>query len=72
MVNGGRTQIGAHCIVAAGAVVLENSQIPDRTFVVGVPAQVKGEVTDEQIERFQGTADHYSERGRLYKAEGLE
>ena len=71
-VNGGESWIGAHSIVASGAVVLDNGKVPDRTFVVGVPGVAKGAVSDAQIERFQRTADHYSELARKYKAEGLE
>jgi carbonic anhydrase/acetyltransferase-like protein (isoleucine patch superfamily) len=71
-VNGGATEIGEHSIVAAGAVVLENAKVPPRTLVVGIPAAAKGSVTDEQIKRFKATADHYAERGRQYKAAGLE
>ena len=70
IVNGGTTEVGDYSIVAAGAVVLENAVVPPRTLVVGIPATVKGSVTDEQIKRFKATADHYAERGRLYKAEG--
>lgn len=43
--------IGAGSLVAAGAVVLEDTVIPPRSLVVGVPAKVRGELTDEQAER---------------------
>ena len=70
IVNGGETWIGEHCIIAAGAVVLENAKVPARTFMVGVPAKEKGTVTDEQIERFKGTVEHYVARGQQYKKDG--
>ncbi len=70
VVNGGTTELGDHVLVAAGAVVLENAVIPARTFLVGIPAREKGTVSEEQIARFLLTAEHYSERGRVYKKSG--
>jgi carbonic anhydrase/acetyltransferase-like protein (isoleucine patch superfamily) len=71
MVNGW-VVIGDYCIIASGAVVLEHTVIPPYSLVVGVPAQVKGRVTEEHIERIKGTLRRYVERGQLYKAQGLE
>lgn len=70
VVNGGETILGDNCLIAAGAVVLENAKVPARTFMVGVPAREKGTVTDEQIARFRANAEHYVERGRMYKDHG--
>ncbi len=42
-------EIGDDCIIAAGAVVKEGSIIPDRSFVAGVPATIKGQVSDKQL-----------------------
>lgn len=70
IVNGGTTELGDSVLIAAGAVVLENAKVPDRTFMVGIPAKEKGAVTDEQIARFRLTAEHYADRGRRYKASG--
>jgi carbonic anhydrase/acetyltransferase-like protein (isoleucine patch superfamily) len=69
MVNGW-VEIGDYCIIASGAVVLEHTVIPPYSLVVGVPAQVKGRLTDEQIERIKGTLRRYVERGQAYKAQG--
>lgn len=69
VVNGG-AEIGAYSVIAAGAVVLENAKIPPRSFVVGVPAQVKGPVTERHIEMIKGVGEHYVERARSYKAQG--
>jgi carbonic anhydrase/acetyltransferase-like protein (isoleucine patch superfamily) len=72
IVNGGLTEIGESCIIAAGAVLLEGARVPPNTIMMGVPAQARGEVTDEHRERFRWTADHYAGLARQYKAEGLE
>ena len=41
-------EIGENCIIAAGAVVTEGMKIPSNSLVAGVPAKIKGEVTDKQ------------------------
>lgn len=40
-------EIGDGCVVAAGAVVLPGKKIPPNTMVAGVPAVIKGEVSDD-------------------------
>ena len=41
--------IGKNCIVGAGALVTQNTVIPDNSLVLGSPGKVKREVTDEEI-----------------------
>ena len=49
--------IGKECIVGALAFVKEGMQIPDRKVVVGNPAQIVKDVTDEMAEwKTEGTA----------------
>ena len=48
VVNDGVT-IGAECVIASGAVVLDDMQIPSRSIAVGVPARVRGEVQDRHL-----------------------
>jgi carbonic anhydrase/acetyltransferase-like protein (isoleucine patch superfamily) len=64
--------IGAYSVVASGAVVLDRAEVPAEVFVVGTPAQVKGQVTDAHKERFKSTADHYVELGQMHKKAGLD
>ncbi len=49
ILNGAR--IGRGSIVAAGAVVPEGMQVPPGSLVAGLPAVVKGEVTQRHLER---------------------
>jgi len=63
--------IGDRCIVAAGAVVPDGMEVPDGSFVVGVPAQVKGPVTERHLERIRATAERYARKAQEYRAEGL-
>ena len=41
-------EIGNECVIAAGAVLTERMKIPDRSFVAGVPAEIKGEIRQSQ------------------------
>ncbi len=63
--------IGDCCVVGAGALVTPNMVVPDRTFVVGVPAKVKGEVSDERIDITRRSVDIYVEMSKEYKEQGL-
>ena len=64
-------EIGACCVVGAGALVPPSMKIPDRTFVIGVPAKVKGEVSDERIAITKQSVDIYVKMSREYKRQGL-
>jgi len=46
-----RARIGAGALIAAGAVVAEGAVIPPHSLAYGVPAKVKGPLTDEQRAR---------------------
>ena len=61
--------IGAECLVAAGAVVLEGKSFPERSLIVGTPAQVRRALTDADLALMRGAARSYVERGRRFKAE---
>ncbi len=63
-----RARLGGHSIVAAGSVVREGFEVPAGTLVVGVPARVKRELTDAEIDYIGELADIYVGRGRLYLA----
>ncbi len=56
-----RAVIGAGSLVAAGAVVLEDTVIPPRSLVAGVPAKVRRELTDDEVEHVRLNATNYLE-----------
>jgi len=70
IVNGGKTEVGDNCVIAAGAVVLENTKVPANSFMVGIPAVARGQVTKEHLKRFKRNADLYVKLGQEYKADG--
>jgi carbonic anhydrase/acetyltransferase-like protein (isoleucine patch superfamily) len=61
-------KVGAHCIVAAGALITEGMVIPERSLVMGMPAKVKRPLTDEEVAHI----DEYARRYYQYKETYLE
>lgn len=62
IMNGAR--IGKNCIVGAGALVTQNARIPDNSLVLGNPAKIKREVTEEEIAANLRNAESYVEEAR--------
>jgi len=52
-------RIGRHSIVGAQALVTKNTEIPPRSLVLGQPAEVVREVTDEEVTAIREGADNY-------------
>ena len=65
------SEVGSFCIVASGAVVLPGVIIPDRSFVAGAPAVIKGEISAEQIEHMEITRSLMSTLAEEYKRDGF-
>lgn len=51
--------IGKNCVIGAGAVVRGGMEIPDGSMVLGIPAVIKREVRDEEIESNRKNAIEY-------------
>ena len=66
-----RSSVGKYCLIAANSVVLSLSEIPDYSFVTGVPGTIKREVSPDRRERMQRAAHHHAERAKLYRDSGL-
>ena len=58
-------KIGERAIVAAGTLVREGQDIPAGTIAMGVPAQVRREVTEEELERVRHGKDDYVVRSKI-------
>ncbi len=63
-------RIGKYCLVAAGSLVLENFEVPEGSFVVGVPARIKRSLTIEERDRIRQSALNYVEYARSYSGTG--
>lgn len=51
--------IGTGSLIAAGAVVLEGTVVPPRSLVAGVPAKIRRELTDDEVQGIRANADRY-------------
>ncbi|MDR8018779.1 gamma carbonic anhydrase family protein [Nesterenkonia aerolata] len=51
--------IGEQSLVAAGALVLEGTQVPPRSLVAGVPAKVRRELSEEEVQGLRRNAEVY-------------
>ncbi len=60
-------EIGERAIIAAGTLVREGQEIPPGTVAMGVPAKVRREATEAELERVRDGKDDYVLRGRLMK-----
>lgn len=67
ILNGAR--VGAGSVVAAGALVPEGMQIPPNSMVMGVPAKIRREVTEEEAARFRENAERYIKYREAYRDE---
>jgi len=61
--------VGKNCLVGAGALVTENTVIPDNSLVIGSPARVKRQLTEDQINDLQANAKHYRENAKRFMEE---
>ena len=64
-----RARIGAYCLVGANSLVTEGKVIPDRSVVMGAPAKVVRNVTDDDIEFLLWSARSYQKRGPMFLKE---
>jgi gamma-carbonic anhydrase len=67
VLNGAK--IGQGSVIAAGAVVPEGAEVPPHSMLMGVPAKVKRQVTEEERQLFRKNAEHYVEAARIYRDE---
>jgi len=61
--------IGRSCLVAAGAVVTERKSFADRSLIIGSPARATRQLSDAEVAYLQQSAQHYAQRGALFKLE---
>jgi len=64
-----RSRIGKNCLVGAGTLVKEGQIFPDGVLIVGAPARVVRELTEEEIAGLQDAVQWYLEKGQYYAKE---
>jgi carbonic anhydrase/acetyltransferase-like protein (isoleucine patch superfamily) len=60
------SHISKNSIVGAGAVVGEDKEFPEGSLIVGVPAKVVKQLTEEQIQHVKNNAKNYVELSQKY------
>ena len=60
-------RVGKNSLVAAGSLVTPNTQIPERSLVMGSPAKVKREMTDEEVRDLERFWQGYVEMNGIYR-----
>ncbi len=61
-----QAKIGDNCIVGAGALVTSGKEIPPNSLVLGSPAKVVRQLTEEEITSIKSNGEHYVELGHDY------
>lgn len=59
--------INKNSIVAAGSLVTENAEFPPGSLIMGTPAKVIRDLTKDEIEEIQESADHYISLAKEHK-----
>jgi carbonic anhydrase/acetyltransferase-like protein (isoleucine patch superfamily) len=60
--------VGKSCLIGAGALLTERKVFPDRTLILGSPAKVIRDLTDEEVAKLALSAEGYVRRAALYCA----
>lgn len=60
-------RIGKNSLIAAGSLVTPGTQIPERSLVMGSPAKVKRELTDEEVQDLERFWRGYVELNGIYR-----
>ena len=60
-------KVGKFSLIGAGALVVENAEIPERSLVLGVPGKVVRRLTDKEAKKHLDQAKRYREYAQVYK-----
>jgi len=58
--------VESECIVGAGALITEGKKFERGSLIVGAPARVVRELTDEERQMLRASAAHYAEKAQRY------
>lgn len=61
--------VGNDCIVGAHALITEGKKFPDGVVIMGAPARVVRELTEDDRKRVRANAERYVQRAKRYQAE---
>ena len=64
-------EIGNFCVIGAGCLVSQGMNIPDNSFAVGIPAEIRKQVPPKLLPRLQSGPKAYIALVKQYKEQGL-
>jgi carbonic anhydrase/acetyltransferase-like protein (isoleucine patch superfamily) len=64
VLNGAK--IGKYCVIGANSLVTENMQIPDGSLVMGSPAKIVKQITEQHKAMLQASAEHYTKNAQRF------
>ena len=70
VLNGAK--IGKNCLIGANALVTEGMEIPDGSLVLGSPAKIRSQLSEEQQAALAQNADHYVANATRFSQELVE
>jgi len=65
------SEIGDYCVIGAGCLVSPGMKIPDRSFVLGVPGKIQGEVKSGVMKRLESGNRSYLAFFDKYREAGI-
>ena len=65
ILNGAK--IGQNCLIGAGALVKEGTEIPDNSLVVGTPGKIIRQMDIDGIKRLKNSAIEYQVKMKKFK-----
>jgi len=65
------SEIGDYCVIGAGSVVSPGMKIPDRSYVLGVPGRIQGEVRSGFMKRLEAGNKSYLAFFDKYREAGI-
>lgn len=67
-----RARIGRYCLVGANALVTEGKQIPDGSVLMGSPAKIVRQISDNERAVLEGSAAVYVQNAQRYRQQLLQ
>ena len=61
--------IGSGCLVGAGAFIGEGKQFPDHSLIIGSPAKVVRQLSEEEVAGLRASAEGYFQKWQIYRQE---
>lgn len=62
-------KIGKNCILGANSLVTENKSFPDNSLIMGSPAKVVRELSDDEVKLLAYSSKHYIEKSKHFAKE---